>query len=89
MPFGGESVEDKTGEFAITQQAAASPMPFGGESVEDFNNGNQFKDVVLSPMPFGRESVEDLTSWLATKSLRSRHQCLSAGSPLRTKLMMR
>ena len=61
MPFGGESVEDRTTRSPLTTARRLSPMPFGGESVEDLVNCDDAnREVFRSPMPFGGESVEDI-----------------------------
>ncbi len=60
-------------------------MPFGGESCEDKAWFTQNPgESCASPMPFGGESCEDSGSFLNTLKKRTGHQCLSAGSPVRT-----
>ncbi len=41
----------------------------------------------MSPMPFGGESCEDPDTQMTTVEIIIRHQCLSAGSPVRTILL--
>ncbi len=67
----------------------ASPVPFGGESYADegCTKGGPLNQSRSSPVPFGGESYADgRLSWNGQRLEYVSLQCLSAVSPMRTRL---
>ncbi len=60
MPFGSESMSDRSSKTGPGKPFSRSPMPFGSESMSDNRASVEaYENINRSPMPFGSESMSD------------------------------